>query len=146
MEYKDCRLKDDLHELKEKWLNADGIIYSIPVYHLGMPGNFKAFIDRLGQTLYGSSGDKPPKFMKVIGVISQGTDLGGGAELTMIQIITHALVMRSIPIAGDGPESYIGVYGWTKGYGSRTALNDYLSKRILTQKLRSEVWKVLENV
>ncbi|MHA1581250.1 MAG: flavodoxin family protein [Candidatus Baldrarchaeia archaeon] len=129
LEYKDCMVKDDFHELKEKWLEADGIIYSIPVYHLGMPAHLKAFIDRLGQTVYGSSGDIPPKFMKVIGVIAQGTDLGGGAELTMIQAITHALVMGSIPIAGDGPESYIGAYGWTK----RSWFTDSF-ERLLEQK------------
>jgi len=109
--------------------DAPLVVYSIPVYHLGVPANLKAFIDRLGQTVYGSSGDVPPKFMKVIGVIAQGTDLGSGLELTTIQAITHALVMRSIPIAGDGPVSYIDAYDWTK----RSWFTDNF-ERLLKQK------------
>lgn len=124
LDHRDCILRDDFKELMEKWLEADAVIYSIPVFHLGIPAHFKAFIDRLGQTLFARYQDRPPKFLKVIGVISQGTDLGGGEELTAIQVITHALVMGGIPIAGDPPESYIGALGWTK----RSPLPDSIAR------------------
>lgn len=114
VDHRECIVKDDFDDLFNKWLEADAIIYSIPVFHLGIPAHFKAFIDRLGQTLFAKYSDRPPKLLKVIGVITQGTDLGGGGELTAIQIITHALVMGCIPVAGDPPESYIGAIGWTK--------------------------------
>jgi multimeric flavodoxin WrbA len=114
LDHRDCIIEDDFREIMEKWLEADAIIYSVPVFHLGAPSHFKAFIDRLGQTLFARYKDRPPKFLKVIGVISQGTDLGGGEELTAVQIISHALVMGGIPVAGDPPESYIGALGWTK--------------------------------
>jgi len=114
IDHRKCILQDDFDELMNKWLEADAIIYSVPVFHLGLPAHFKAFIDRLGQTLFAMYQERPPRFMKVIGVISQGTDLGGGEELTAIQIISHALVMGNIPIAGDAPESYIAAIGWTK--------------------------------
>lgn len=114
IDHKECIVHDDFDELFNKWLEADAVIYSIPVFHLGLPAHFKAFLDRLGQTLFARYQGKPPRSMKVIGVISQGTDLGGGAELTAMQIISHALVMGAIPIAGDPPESYIGAIGWTK--------------------------------
>jgi len=114
IDHRECILHDDFDEIFNKWLDADAIIYSIPVFHLGLPAHFKAFIDRLGQTLFAKYKDRPPRSMKVIGTIVQGTDLGGGEELTAVQIITHALVMGGIPIAGDPPESYIGALGWTK--------------------------------
>ena len=114
VDHRRCIIKDDFEDLFNRWLDADAIIYSIPVFHLGIPAHFKAFIDRLGQTLFAKYLDKPPKLLKVIGVITQGTDLGGGEELTTIQIISHALVMGCIPVAGDPPESYIGAIGWTK--------------------------------
>jgi multimeric flavodoxin WrbA len=114
VDHRRCIIKDDFEDLFNKWLEADAVIYSIPVFHLGIPAHFKAFIDRLGQTLFAKYSDKPPKLLKVIGVITQGTDLGGGEELTAIQIISHALVMGCIPVAGDPPESYIGAVGWTR--------------------------------
>ncbi len=114
VDHRDCIIKDDFDELLEKWLEADAIIYSIPVFHLGLPAHFKAFLDRLGQTVFARYLDRPPRFMKVIGVITQGTDLGGGEELTAMHIIAHALVMGCIPVAGDPPESYVGAIGWTK--------------------------------
>jgi len=114
LDHRECIVHDEFNELFEKWLEADAIIYSVPVFHLGLPAHFKAFLDRLGQTLFARYQDRPPRSMKVIGVISQGTDLGGGAELAAMQIISHALVMGGIPIAGDPPESYIGAIGWTK--------------------------------
>ncbi len=114
IDHRECILHDDFDEIFEKWLEADAVIYSIPVFHLGLPAHFKAFLDRLGQTLFAKYQDRPPRSMKVIGTIVQGTDLGGGEELAAIQIITHALVMGGIPIAGDPPESYIGALGWTK--------------------------------
>jgi multimeric flavodoxin WrbA len=129
IDHKRCIIKDDFDDLFNKWLDADAVIYSIPVFHLGIPAHFKAFIDRLGQTLFAKYQDAPPKLLKVIGVITQGTDLGGGEELTAIQIISHALVMGCIPVAGDPPESYIGAIGWTK----RSPLPDAI-ERLVTEK------------
>ena len=131
VDHRRCIIKDDFEDLFNKWLDADAIIYSIPVFHLGIPAHFKAFIDRLGQTLFAKYLDKPPKLLKVIGVITQGTDLGGGEELTAIQIISHALVMGCIPIAGDPPESYIGAIGWTK----RSPLPDAMERLAMRRDL-----------
>ena len=128
VDHRECILRDDFNELFEKWLEADAIIYSVPVFHLGLPAHFKAFIDRLGQSLFAKYSDRPPKLLKVIGVITQGTDLGGGEELAAIDIISHALVMGCIPIAGDPPQSYIGALGWTK----RSPLPDAF-ERMVTQ-------------
>ena len=114
VDHRACIIKDDFDFLFNKWLEADGVIYSIPVFHLGLPAHFKAFLDRLGQTVFARYSDKPPKLMKVIGAIVQGTDLGGGEELAIMQIISHALVMGCVPVSGDPPSSYIGAVGWTR--------------------------------
>lgn len=114
----ECIIKDDFQDLRNKWISADVIIYSVPVYHMGIPGQLKCFIDRLGQStiqkykkkgLYGK-----PKFLKVIGIIAQGAHLCSGQEHATTELINHAILMGSLPIAGDVWESYIGALGWTE--------------------------------
>ena len=42
-----CPCKDDLHKIKEKLLNADGIIFATPVYAYQVPAPLKRVFDRL---------------------------------------------------------------------------------------------------
>lgn len=42
-----CIIKDDMAELIEKYVNADLVIWSFPLYYFGMPSKIKAFLDRL---------------------------------------------------------------------------------------------------
>ena len=42
-----CILQDDFESLRQLWLAADCIIYSLPVYVVGIPGVLKCFLDRL---------------------------------------------------------------------------------------------------
>ena len=124
----DCIVKDDFQELRDKWVEADAIIYSVPVYHLSMPAQVKAFIDRLGNSLFASTGDNPPKFSKVIGIITQGTHIFSGQEHTITDLINHALIMGCIPVSGDPWESYIGVGGWTRTDIGVNALRELYEK------------------
>lgn len=120
----ECRLKDGFQELRDKWLDADAIIYSLPVYHMGIPGQVKCFIDRLGNSLgyyfaeyLGGEGEpvyRMPRLMKVVGSITQGSHLFAGQEHAQAFINTHAMLMRCIPVPGDLWESYIGAAGWTE--------------------------------
>lgn len=116
----ECTFKDDFQGLRDLWLWADAIIYSAPVYHMSVPGQFKCFIDRLGNSLFfryvdllppGAS--TLPKQLKVIGAIAQGCHMFSGQEHTLTDIVNHALIMQCIPIAGDMWEAYIGAGGWT---------------------------------
>ncbi len=109
----ECVQKDDFQELRDEWLKADVIIYSVPVYHMTMPGQLKCFIDRLGNTLMFSYYGGLAKQAKVIGAIAQGIHIFSGQEHTITDLINHALVMGSIPVAGDLWEAYIGAGGWT---------------------------------
>ncbi|WP_051624247.1 NAD(P)H-dependent oxidoreductase [Clostridium akagii] len=42
-----CIIKDDMAELIEKYIKADLIVWSFPLYYFGMPSKIKAFLDRL---------------------------------------------------------------------------------------------------
>jgi len=123
-----CIIKDDYQEICEKWLAADVVIYSIPVYHMGIPAQLKAFIDRIGNSLFGryahtfpEGAVTLPKSLKTIGCIAQGVHVFSGQEHTITDIINHAIIMGCIPVAGDMWESYIGAGGWTCNDDSKNA-------------------------
>ena len=126
----ECRIQDGFQELRDKWLEADAIIYSVPVYHMGIPGQVKCFIDRLGNSLgyrfQEVESEEPvfhmPRFMKAIGSITQGIHIFAGQEHAQAFLNTHALLMRCIPVAGDVWEAYIGSGGWTELSPKLTAL------------------------
>ena len=130
----ECRIQDGFQELRDKWLDADAIIYSLPVYHMGIPGQVKCFIDRLGNSLgyyfsdflLGEPVFHIPRLMKVIGSITQGSHLFAGQEHAQAFINTHAILMRCIPVPGDLWESYIGAGGWTEVSPKVSALKTLL--------------------
>ncbi len=124
-----CVHRDDFEELRGKWMEADVILYSLPVYHMSMPGQVKCFIDRLGNSSFGSHRVMLPdgtetlmKQCKVIGTIAQGIHFASGQEHTITDMINHALIMQSVPVTGDMWETYIGAGGWTKNRGERDAM------------------------
>jgi multimeric flavodoxin WrbA len=107
-----CKIEDDdFAELRDKWIAADGIIYSIPVYHMGIPGNFKPFLDRLGQSVVEGFTEKD---LKVMGTIAQGSGMATGQESVMSQMSDHAVMMSGIPVGSDWPAAYTGAAGWNK--------------------------------
>ena len=91
-----CRIKDDFGELQEKWLKADVVIYSVPVYHMGVPAQLKAFLDRLGNSSFG-------RYKKIFGE----------------DMVTTP---RPMKVIGCISESYVGAGGWTLNDESRNAL------------------------
>jgi multimeric flavodoxin WrbA len=122
-----CVLKDDFQDLAERWMAADIILYSVPVYHMSIPGQLKCFIDRLGQSgftkLAPSQGQTGmTKSLKCIGIISQGMHIFSGQEHAVTELVNHALIMGCLPIAGNLPESYIGAGGWTECLRDKDAI------------------------
>ena len=53
-----CVLKDDFDWLLDKMLDADGILFSIPIFEKGAPGIFHTIVDRFGPRMY--RGKRPP--------------------------------------------------------------------------------------
>lgn len=124
-----CTHDDDFEELRSLWMRADVVLYSVPVYHMGIPAQVKAFIDRLGNAMFGlyRSALPPgisslPKLLKVVGAVAQGIHAFAGQEHAISQLINHALVMQCVPVTGDLWESYTGAAGWTANRGEKNAL------------------------
>jgi multimeric flavodoxin WrbA len=126
----ECRIKDVFQEMRDLWLEADVVIYSFPVYHMGIPAQLKSFLDRLGNSLgYYFQKEEPrtyqiPRLMKTMGFITQGAHLYGGQDLALSYMLNHALLMRCIPVSGDLPDSYIGAGGWTGGQPGQKSLQE----------------------
>ncbi len=130
-----CVIKDDYQELLLKWIEADVILYSVPVYHMGMPAQLKAFLDRLGNSLFGRyaknfapEASTIPRSLKVIGAIAQGAHLFSGQEHTITDLINHALIMGCVPVTGDLWEAYIGAGGWTYNEIGRDAIEQQVEQ------------------
>jgi multimeric flavodoxin WrbA len=109
----ECVHEDGLPELRDKWVQADVVLYSIPVYHMGIPGNLKNFLDRLGNAMACKYLPIFPRQLKVVGTIAQGDCWFSGQENAIMQIVNSALVMGCVPVSGDQPECYIGAGGST---------------------------------
>jgi len=126
----ECRIKDAFQEMRDLWVEADVVIYSFPVYHMGIPGQLKSFLDRLGNSLgFYFQKEEPrtyqiPRLMKTMGFITQGAHLYGGQDLALSYMLNHALLMRCIPVPGDLPDSYIGAGGWTGGQVEQKSLQE----------------------
>ncbi len=125
--YGECAIKDNFQELRDLWVEADGIVYSVPVYHMSIPGQLKCFIDRLGNSInayynrqYGAKGLMIS--MKVMGSIAQGKHIFSGQEHALTDLNNHALLTGSIPVSGDLWEAYIGVGGWTANKRDKDAI------------------------
>ena len=102
-----CRkTDDDFGELRDKWLAADAVIYSVPVYHMGIPSQLKSFVDRVGHSVQESFNDRA---LKIMGFLTTGSGFASGQESVMIFLNSHAVMMGCIPIGGLWPVGYIGV-------------------------------------
>jgi len=111
-----CILKgDDFKEFFQKWVSADAIIISSPVYHMSVPSNLKAALDRMGNSVISMYPKKPRRPLKVGAAIVQGMNRFGGQDFAIQFIINSFLLMNCIPISGDIPYSYIGVAATTYG-------------------------------
>jgi len=120
----ECHIQDDFQGLRDRWAEADAIIYSIPVYHMTIPGKLRCFIDRLGQSLWAWYGGGVSKSLKVVGSITQGSHIFSGQEHAITDLMNHAMVMGCVPFSGDLWESYIGASGWTRRSTAKDAIRN----------------------
>ncbi|MBI4322272.1 MAG: flavodoxin family protein [Chloroflexi bacterium] len=138
----ECRWKDDFQELRDKWLAADAIIYSVPVYHMSVPGQLKCFIDRLGNSLYAHHKTALPFQFKTVAAIAQGGQFFCGQEHAMTDLINHAMTMGCIPVSGDKEYGYIGAAGCAFGGRGKESLRKNFeegeeSARVAVQSART---------
>lgn len=116
---------DDFAELRDRWIDADAVLYSVPIFHMGVPGKFKNFIDRLGQSVVEGFHSKP---VKTIGVLTQGSGMSTGQEQVMMFLNGHAIMMGCVPVGGEWPGGYLGVGGWTRVLTAEDALQTLLKE------------------
>jgi len=127
----ECVVQDDFQNLRDRWVRADIVLYSVPVYHLGIPGQLKCFIDRLGNSQRKVYPVPSPRRLTIVGAIAQGSHLFAGQELAITFLHQHAVLLNCLPVSGDGWESYLGAAGWTRAQKDRDALeNEYNRKEM----------------
>ena len=119
-----CSINDDLNDLFEKYMEADGIIWSVPVYHVGPPAQVKAALDRIGNVTFSYLKGKSPRFNKPSAALVQGSTRWGGQELTIQFFVESFLLMNCIPVTGDMPKSYFGVAGYAPTWENDSILED----------------------
>ena len=129
----DCVVQDDFQDLAEKWFAANALLYSVPVYHMSIPGQLKCFLDRLGAVTAGRERAKggetiSQKYLKPVGIITQGMHAFSGQEHAATELINHALLMGCLPISGNLWQSYISASGWTECLPDKTALEDLVKQ------------------
>ena len=96
-----CRkVDDDFAELLEKWMRADVIIYSVPVYHMGIPAQLKAFIDRLGHSVQEGFDDRQ---LRVSGVLTAGDGFAPSAARYLESAAVSAVCCCAGRIAQRSP-------------------------------------------
>ena len=95
-----CHVDDDMNEIYEKMINADGIIFGTPVYMWQMTGQAKVLMDR-------TTSISKSFVNKVGGIISVATRQGNSDT---INTFLHYFVSRNMFIAG-----YVDALGAEKG-------------------------------
>ena len=112
-----CVIQDGLYEFCEKWMAADGILWGVPVFHMGVPSQVKALLDRFGNAViwhYLKQGREVPRFCKAVGVLTNGASRYGGQDLTLSYLVNSAVLMKGIVVSGDTfSDSYLGAAAWT---------------------------------
>jgi multimeric flavodoxin WrbA len=119
-----CFQEDDFEEFFHSWLEVDGVIYATPVFHMSIPAQLKAVIDRLGHVFFAHFNRFMPRFCKAGGVIAQGSSPYGGQEFAMQYLVQHLLTVNCVPVPGDKPWSYIGAGGLAKTWDKGSILED----------------------
>jgi len=113
-----CVFKDDLQDFEKRYMEADGVIWGAPVYHMAIPALMKAALERFGNYIlcnFLARGKEIPRFTKVCGVLTVGHSRYGGQEMVMSFLVNSSLLMNCVVVSGDtilgnsiGAASYIG--------------------------------------
>lgn len=120
-----CILKDDFDWLLNKIYDADGVVFSIPIFEKGATGSFRTLMDRFGprmgrahqviaDNIFKQGGGKPvdPRFLKdkVVSYMAVGgsewstgvqSDFSIHALTTIWKIINNEVFSWSLGIAAD---------------------------------------------
>lgn len=132
LEKGECVFQDDLSEFIQTYLQADGVIWGAPVYHMSVPASMKALLDRMGNLIlchYLHNGEIVPRFSKACGVLTTGGHRYGGQDLVLTFLIGSCLMANGVVVSGDTlMGSYIGAAAFSGGgfeaFAKDNVLND----------------------
>ena len=114
-----CVFKDDFPDFVTRYMQADGIIWGSPIYHMSITGLMKNAIDRLGNSTLCNwlrRGLDMPRLSKVCGTLTIGAHRYGGQDLVNLFMIQSSLVMNGVVVSGDTIlGNYIGAAANTGG-------------------------------
>jgi multimeric flavodoxin WrbA len=108
---KGCALKDDMQALYPLLREAEGYIFSSPVYNGGVTAQLKAVMDRTRALLAAENNAFRGKPGMTIAV---GGDRTGGQELAMQQIITFYTINGVLTVSGGFFGANMGASFWSK--------------------------------
>jgi multimeric flavodoxin WrbA len=115
-----CTIQDDLKDLEEPFLRADGLLIASPVYDMGITAQLTAVFNRL-RPIYlvhpGRMRNKPGA------ALTTGGTRHGGQEMTL-QIIHNFYLMHEMFSYGGLGGCYSGGTVWSKDRKAEGAQND----------------------
>lgn len=115
-----CIIQDDLKELEEKFVNADGFIIASPVYDMTITAQLTAVFNRLRPTYLVYPGNLK---YKPGGAITTGGTRHGGQEFTLQAILNFYLMHEMFAVGGLGG-CYNGGKIWSKDNKVKGAMED----------------------
>jgi len=116
-----CVHKDDMAEIIDKLLSADGFIIGTPVYLSNMSGQLKTMFDRLRPLYMVNQGGLRNR---VGGAIAVGGDRHGGQETAIQAILNVYLVYEVLAVGGVFPGGNFGGTVWSHDKGAEGARLD----------------------
>lgn len=115
--------KDDMTELYEPFMNADGYIIGSPVYGMCITGQLQTFFNRFRSTWLLEQ-EKPGFFHnKVGGSIAVGGTRHGGQEMAL-STINNFYFMLGVSVVSGGFKAYNGAAVWSQDKGEEGAKKD----------------------
>jgi len=127
-----CIHKDDLNEVYDNLVWADGIIIGSPMYQGNITGQLKTLMDRCRALVA-----KDPKILKnKIGMgLSIGGDRNGGQEIGLRTIHDFYMINEMIPVGGGSFGANLGATFWSKDKGKEGIMEDKEGLRSLKKTL-----------
>lgn len=124
-----CIIKDDMQELFDKLLDADGIIIASPVYVMAATPQLHAFCSRMRPAMHCFPELLRNKFAAAVAV---GGSRNGGQETTVSDII-NLFASRAINIVSNEVGGYTGGKVWSMDRRAEGAAEDILGMDTVTQ-------------
>ena len=110
LEHKKCIINDDMQEVYQGLLDADGIILATPIQSGGISSNLSAIMDR---TRALEAIDYNILRGKIGMSIAVGGDRTGGQDFAHLKNVTYFMIHGIIPVSGGPFGSNLGASFWS---------------------------------